>query len=143
MLDNNLLRQIAEELEMGMIVWLDPKTGVYYAVPDPMRDMDYDPSNWQDALDEIDAHEGELVRLTGMGSRESFQIMEAFAETVSDPHLQQQLLDALSRSKPFRRFKDIVDDADAYRQRWFDFRDEKWIEWTRQAIAAATLGRLL
>jgi hypothetical protein len=54
-------------------------------------------------------------------ARESFRIMEDFVASVSDAKPAARLADALSRPKPFRRFKDALQDYPALRQAWFAF----------------------
>jgi hypothetical protein len=54
-------------------------------------------------------------------SDESFEIMEDFAEYKATGRLQQQLFDALNRKKPFRNFKNLIDNSDS-RQDWFDYK---------------------
>jgi hypothetical protein len=52
---------------------------------------------------------------------ESFRIIEDFVASVSDTETAARLADALSRPKPFRRFKDALLDFPALRQAWFAF----------------------
>jgi hypothetical protein len=54
-------------------------------------------------------------------ARESFRIMEDFLASVSDAKAAARLTDALDRPKPFRRFKDALQDYPALRQAWFAF----------------------
>jgi hypothetical protein len=52
---------------------------------------------------------------------ESFRIMEDFVASVGDTKVAARLADALSRPKPFRRFKDALHEFPALRQTWFTF----------------------
>jgi hypothetical protein len=54
-------------------------------------------------------------------AHESFRIMEDFVASVADVKAAARLGDALSRPKPFRRFKDALLDYPALRQAWFAF----------------------
>lgn len=54
-------------------------------------------------------------------AHESFRIMENFVASVSDVKAAVRLTDALSRPKPFRRFKDEQLDYPELRQAWFAF----------------------
>ncbi len=54
-------------------------------------------------------------------ARESFRIMEDFVASVGDTKAAARLTGALSRPKPFRRFKDALLDYPALRQAWFAF----------------------
>lgn len=55
---------------------------------------------------------------------ESFRIMEDFAAALPESKVKDALRDALSRTKPFRRFKDVVHGDLAVRDRWFSFRED-------------------
>jgi len=50
--------------------------------------------------------------------------MSDFAEQLTDNKLQSQLFDALSRSKPFREFKFLIDNSGCFKQQWFDFKNK-------------------
>ena len=70
----------------------------------------------------------------GFESHESFQIMVDFAESVDDQKLQNRLIYALNKSKPFSNFKWQVDNSGEYRQQWFDFKKMRYIEWVKEQI---------
>lgn len=55
------------------------------------------------------------------GSREGYRDMQLFAQTRDDPALCRELLDALDRPSPFRRFKHALADLPAERAQWQDF----------------------
>jgi len=50
--------------------------------------------------------------------------MEDFIETVSDPQIRRELAIAIDGRGAFRRFKDVLLDYPAERERWFAFRDD-------------------
>jgi len=54
-------------------------------------------------------------------AHQSFRIMEDFVASVGDTEAAARLTGALSRPKPFRRFKDALPDFPALRQAWFAF----------------------
>jgi len=51
--------------------------------------------------------------------------MEYFIDEIDDNNLQNRLINALNRRKPFANFKYIVETS-KYRQQWFDFRQKQW-----------------
>ena len=72
----------------------------------------------------IDADDSKrYLNIEPLDSHESFRIMEDFILSLPESSPKSRLLDALSRNKPFRRFKDIVDSDLALRAQWFTFRD--------------------
>jgi len=54
-------------------------------------------------------------------SRERFEVMVDFAESLPDSSIKDRLGRALQQRKPFRGFKDALFDDEAIRQRWFAF----------------------
>ena len=50
--------------------------------------------------------------------------MEGFADSLPQSSLKARLLEALSRNKPFFRFKDVVHPDRVLRDQWFAFRDD-------------------
>ena len=61
----------------------------------------------------------------------NFKIMENFIRTVKDDHLQSALFHAIDGDKPFRKFKNIIDNSGPHRQMWFDFKKKYLVQWVR------------
>lgn len=121
------VKEACGDLEMGLKVYCNLKTGEISSVPDPDElDMFDDEENlWKDSIKEIESNPDNYAELEKMSSRESFQIMESFAATVSDDSLKNKLFTILDRKSAFRNFKYEIDDNEHYRQLWFKFRDEE------------------
>ncbi|MVM34003.1 hypothetical protein GO755_28475 [Spirosoma sp. HMF4905] len=132
-LSDEQLKKVVEELETGMKCYLHRQTGELIAFPDPDQFPDTD--DWQQEMDEIEAHPDDYLEITSMSSRESFQIMERFISEVDSPLFRNRLLYALDQPKPFRRFKQLIDESGEYRQGWFAFRQSQTIEWLREQLA--------
>ena len=64
------------------------------------------------------------ITVSPPNSNESFSFMEQFAENVDNEKLQNRLIYALSHSKPFGNFKNIVENS-SLREQWFAFRTQK------------------
>lgn len=61
--------------------------------------------------------------------------MESFAtDHVGDQNLRRKHLDALQNRKPFRNFKAIVDDAMDYREQWFAYRQQRYMEYVGETM---------
>jgi short-subunit dehydrogenase involved in D-alanine esterification of teichoic acids len=69
-----------------------------------------------------------------MESYESFEIMADFAENVDSRELRASLINALNKKHPFQNFKWIVDNSGLYRQKWFDFKNQRLIEWVEEKL---------
>lgn len=84
----------------------------------------------EDEDDEIDPDR--YVEIPKRESREAYEDMVEFAETVTNSHLR-DLLDVALRGKgAFRRFKDVLLGYPAERERWFGFEERR----QREAIEA-------
>lgn len=77
--------------------------------------------------------EGYLVPIEPLSSSLEYGWMVEFAGTVTDGRLREKLEVALDGRGAFRRFKNVLADYAADRERWFAFRDtrlrEAMIEW--------------
>lgn len=127
---------IAQDLDMGMRCFYHLKTGEIETTPN-FHDSNWfgqDTEPWQEVLDKLDENWGEYFEFDRMTSLESFSLMEDFADTVDNKKLQDRLYKALNRSKPFRNFKWEIDNSGEYRQIWFDFKNNRLIEFVKIQI---------
>ena len=79
---------------------------------------------------------GRYVEIPRIETDEAYRAMTDFAETVRNAHLR-ELLDVALRGKgAFRRFKDVLLNYPAERERWFEFESQRQREtieaWTRE-----------
>ena len=79
----------------------------------------------------IDEGMGRYHKIDALDSHESFAIMENFAESLPASSWKSRLVDALSRNKPFRRFKDVLHSDPKLLDEWFVFRQEALREYAR------------
>jgi hypothetical protein len=128
------LTEIIDNLEIGLLCYVNFDTGRILSVPseDNMSDMDIDP--FEEDLNELANNHQDYTLIEPPTSNESFKFMEDFVETVDDVRLHNRLINALGHSKPFRNFKDIIDDSGPYREAWFKFRDTAFREWVIEQI---------
>ncbi|MCD6355459.1 MAG: hypothetical protein J7L95_07915 [Prolixibacteraceae bacterium] len=125
-----VIPEIAENIDAGFICFLNLDTREIEDIP---KHMVLNPEDFERMTGES-AEENDFkylswenyVTFEPLGSHESFQIMEGFAEDLADSKLQGQLFNALNNRKPFSNFKRKVDDS-PYRQNWFDYK-QKWLE---------------
>jgi hypothetical protein len=75
---------------------------------------------------------GRFVEIPKQESQDAYEVMEDFAETVANPHLRELLAVALRGKGAFRRFKDVLLDYPAERERWFAFENGR----RRKAVEA-------
>lgn len=131
-LTDKQISEIAELLDCGMTCFYHIPTGEIESHPDP-NDGYFDPEPWQDLIDKIEKDWGNYERFEKMNSNESFQVMERFANSLTDTKFKDKVMESISRRKPFQNFKRLIDHSD-YRQMWFDFKNQSYIDYVREQI---------
>ncbi len=133
-LTDQQINEIAENLDGGMRCFYNKQSGEIKTLLDFDNWDGADEELWEEEIMEIDEHWVDLVELEKMSSRESFQLMVDFVETIDNPGLQDRLFIALNRSKPFRNFKWQIDNSGKYRPRWFKYKDQRYIELVKKQL---------
>ena len=131
-LSKEQISEIAELLDCGMICFYHRPTGTIESHPDPNRPF-FDPEPWQDTIDRIENDWGNYDRFEKMDSTQGFQLMEDFAYSLTDEKFRDKIIERLSRRRPFRNFKNLIDSSD-YRQSWFDFKKNAYIDFVKKQI---------
>ena len=123
-----VIRNIAQEIDMGMICFLNTDTMEFDSVLgesyNAYSEGDHD-DIYQEVYDKVDDWE-HSTRIDPPESWQSFHIMERFIENyISDNDaIKNRLWNAISKHKPFQNFKLIIDNS-PYRQCWFDFKQSQ------------------
>ncbi|MEM6735757.1 MAG: hypothetical protein AAF620_06785 [Bacteroidota bacterium] len=126
------IKEIAEILECGELCFFHKITGMIEHHPDP-NDVYFDLEPWQETMDKIDEDWGNYQKFVKMDSNQAFQVMESFANTLMDENFKNRLFKQLSQRKPFSKFKWTIDNSE-YRQNWFDFKKQSYINWVREQL---------
>ncbi len=66
-----------------------------------------------------------FVTVPRVGSHEAYADMADFITTVKNRHASEHLAEAIAGKRPFRRFKDALDNYPQERERWFVFSAER------------------
>lgn len=115
-----------------MKCYVHQQRGKIISFPDPDR-MEIQDEYWQDEMAEIEANSEDYLQIEPMSSRRSFQIMEDFAQILTDEKYKIRLLNILDRAKPFGHFKFEIEGS-AYREQWFAFRNQEMLSWVREQL---------
>ena len=126
------ISEIAELLDSGLICFFNRRTRSIDYHPDPL-DPYFDPEPWQETMDKIEEYWHDYERIDKMDSNSAFQVMEEFVDSINEQKFKERLYNILSRPKPFANFKAEVETS-KYRQEWFDFKKEAYINWVRKQI---------
>lgn len=104
----------------SMRYYLDTETGEIA----PLSEDEDDYHEWREKIDA--AEFGCFIEIERLEPHQSFEVMEKFAHSLPESRDRRDLIDALSRNKPFRRFKDAAHRDIELRDRWFAFRDRSY-----------------
>ena len=108
------IKSIAEDLDIGMKVYIHSENNEIKTIIDLDQHYDADTEAWEEDINEIEENFDKYFQFDRMDLRESFQIMEDFLETIRENDLKDKLESSLSGLKPFRNFKNLIDDNVIY-----------------------------
>lgn len=128
------IKDIAEELDMGMKCYYNIKTDTFEALPDFDNNIYAESEIWEDLIDKIETHFDDYVVFTPMSSTESYRVMQDFASEVGNKELQDRLFLALEKRKPFSNFKWEIDNSREFRQKWFDYKLKRNMEFVKEQL---------
>ena len=126
--DQNIINEIAQELDCGNECYFNQKTKELICLPnaDLMETAgeDYYKEMFQDDFKKIESQKKDLIKFEVLESFESFKIMEDFKNQIESDEFEEKLDKALKRSKPFQNFKNLIDNSE-YREQWFQFKQKE------------------
>ena len=125
------LRFAFEDASYEHRYFLDTETGEVILVSE--YDDDEESTQRLEAIDE--AEPGRYLQVPRAESRDGYEDMQEFIDTVSDKGLQQLLQVAIRGKGAFRRFKDVLARDPAEQQRWFAFQMERLNTRVREWLA--------
>lgn len=111
------------DLETGEVVMVTDEANRYLEesldeeLPDWMQEM------IKEAQQVEEGYGTRYIKIPQADSHEGYRDMEHFIGTVRDPRLRDRLWLAIEGRGAFRRFKDVLLDHPAERERWFAFKD--------------------
>lgn len=117
------LKEIAEQLSCGLRAFVHKKSEKMLFVPKEEDLFGMDEEAWEEDLNELETNFFEYHEIDCWRSNEAYDMMDDFAEQMTDDRkLQNRLFDALNKRKPFREFKFVIENSDDYREQWFEFK---------------------
>ncbi|NMB72854.1 MAG: hypothetical protein GYA22_11975 [Bacteroidales bacterium] len=133
-LTQNQIREIYENLDSGMRCFYNPEAGEILELPDFDMNPDYDRELWQETIEKLESSYDKYIEFQPMSSREFFQMMVDFVDSIPDISVKYQLIKSLNRPKPFRNFKNEINCAGIYRNKWFEFKEKVYCQWIEKQI---------
>lgn len=125
-LKENIIKEIAQELDSGFDCYYNSKNDEIIAIPSfsQFSDQDDFKEAFRDSLEKIEKNQTDFIKFEVLESFESFKILEHFVEQLPDQNLKSELESILVNKQPFQNFKHKVDHSD-FRQSWFDFKQSE------------------
>jgi len=127
--------------------YLDRETGKVIMISEDElteEDLDGDADGELDEEDDefrkqaklVEEHPERFIAIEPIESHESFRTMEDFVDEVKSELVRKRLMRALTgRRKPFRAFKNVLEEFPDVRQQWFDFEAERQLAAAREWLA--------
>ena len=105
-------------------------------MPDDEDHFSYDLTpEEEDILDEIEDNPDNYVEFIRMEPHHESLIMEDFADRqVKDKGFQEDLFNALAKSKPASNFRFLVESSKEYKDKWHKFQLSKYIDWVQEQL---------
>ena len=128
------IEEIADNLDLGMRCFYNLKTGELKTLLNTDRWIGEDLETWEEDREQIDENWADYFEFDSFDAYNSFKIMVDFAESIGDLRLHDRLINALNRPKPFRNFKWQIDNSGLFRQKWFDFKKLRYIQFVKEQI---------
>lgn len=129
-----MIDEIAEMLDAGMVCFYHKITGEMEYYPDEFRNPGFDEEVWADAINKVEENSDDYLRFEGMSSFESFKVMENFIAGITHIPTHNKFIDAISRKKPFRHFSDLLLYYPELRQQWFVYKQECYTAYVTEQI---------
>ena len=124
------INEIAQEIDCGNLCYLNLKTSKLIFTPDFDSNIYADKEFYEEELEELENNWGDYAVIEKPSSNVSFNIMVDFTEQLEENNpLRNILFNALNKKKPFSQFKFEIDNSGEYRQKWFDFKQQKLENW--------------
>lgn len=117
------IEEIADYLESGLRCFYNKRTRNLITIDKFDNEFEIDMVNHND-----------LLEFNSMSSKDSYETMINFVEQLNDYLLKEKLINILNKSKPFNNFKLQIDNSGDYRQKWFDFKNNKYVDFVKLQI---------
>ncbi|GGF35104.1 UPF0158 family protein [Echinicola rosea] len=127
---------IANYLLKGKVCYYQEDKKIIHHLPDEEENFNENLTpEEEDLLDEIDADPMNYAEFVKMEFAQESLLMDQFVERfVEDKSFQEDLYDALTKSKAMERFTFLIEESNTYKQKWLDYRLEKYKDWVMEQV---------
>jgi len=131
---DEIIEEIADQLDCGMKCYLEISSCTIVTTIKDEYCLDSGIDALDDDINQIKENPSDYFEFQEMESRESFNVMVDFASEITDKEFQARIMKSLNQKSPFRNFKFTLDSSDYYRQMWFDYKKNRYIEFVKSQI---------
>lgn len=132
-----LITEIEQELDCGLKVYLHIKELTLITFPDDSEFFFVDDEFWETQREKLKGDPVHYIEIEKWNSSYSFRLMSSFTENMDDhPVLKAQLSEALTKPKPFKNFKSILEDYDQNLEEWYSFKSLQQKEFVKDQLIA-------
>lgn len=125
--------EIADQIDMGFRCFFHKDKSKLLFIPDLKNEIYIEEGFYQEELEELENNFADYIEIERPQSKDSFEIMVDFAEQLNDKSLLKvKLINALNNKKPFREFKQLIDNSGDYREEWFEFKTARLRAWVNE-----------
>lgn len=135
------IKEIASELETGMLVFYHRDTGELVSYPDELKNDYFEKADWKEQINKIKKERKKFLKFEGMDSRQSFYIMKKFADAIDDKSNRAAIEEILSNRKPFQHFKNFLHQHPALLELWYQFNTAASINWVAEQLTNYNLKK--
>ncbi|QDH78173.1 hypothetical protein FKX85_03605 [Echinicola soli] len=127
---------IANYLLKGKVCYYQEDKKIIHHLPDEEENFNENLTpEEEDLLDEIDAEPMNYAEFVKMEPAQESLLMDQFAERfVESKSFQEDLYDALTKSKAMERFTFLIEESNTYKQKWLDYRLQKYKDWVMEQV---------
>ncbi|WP_288427881.1 UPF0158 family protein [uncultured Spirosoma sp.] len=133
--DSQQINEIAGELDAGCRAFYHKPTGQLVSILDSSK---FPIIDWEaedlETLAKIETNPQTYIEIEAMRSGDAYRVMVDFVEQLTNQRLQEKLLRALDKPKPFREFKYVIDNSGVHREEWFAFKNQQYADWVRRQL---------
>lgn len=127
-----IIKEIASELEMGMLVFYQQDTGELVTYPDELKNDYFEKADWKEEINKIKKERNKFLKFEAMDSKQSIVIMTEFADKIDDKSIHEALQEIVANPKPFQHFKQFLHQHSALLEQWYQFKTAASINWVAE-----------
>jgi Uncharacterised protein family (UPF0158) len=134
-ISDEILKEIAGEMDMGMKCFLNKETLEVVSFPDENKFDDYDDEDWREEIDKVENDPGNFIEIEPMDSKTGYRIMESFIEDLKDEPANERLMQAITGKKPFANFKIQLHEFPELVDQWYAYKENYTIDFIREQLS--------